>query len=509
MNKQDDKRINKVVILGGGSAGWMTAALLSKQLGSYCSITLVESEDIGTVSVGEATIPQILQFNKVLGIDENEFMARTHATFKLGIQFKNWGKLGDDYIHPFGNPGNQIGPLPFYQYWLKLREMGKAKTYESYSIEALAARKGRFMRPAKIENSPLGGISYAYHFDATLYAKFLREFAIARGAIRIEGRVDKVAQHPQTGFVESLKLTSGQIIEGDLFIDCSGFNGLLIDKVMGSEYIDWRHWLPCDSAAVAPCDIANGVSPNTISTAHTAGWQWRIPLQSRVGNGCVYSSEFMTKSEAEHQLLSTIEASPHAEPRHLRWVTGCRKEPWVKNVVSIGLSAGFVEPLESTGLHTIQNAISKLIIMFPTKEFLQSDIDAYNTVAVTEFERLRDFIILHYIATERDDSEFWNYCRTMSIPDTLTEKLELYKANGRFWRQDSELFGEQSWTAVFSGQNVFPKSPHPLVDIMTEEQLIDEMQHIESVLGTAVMHIPPHLEYINRYCQPKGKNTSV
>ena len=496
-----DKRIQKIVILGGGSAGWMCAALMAKQLTTeFCQITLVESEDIGTVSVGEATIPQIIQFNQVLGIDENEFITKTNATFKLGIQFKNWGKLGDDYIHPFGTPGTAVGPLPFYQYWLRTRTMGNAQPLEHYSIEARAARQGRFMRPARIENSPLGSIAYAYHFDATLYAKFLREFATNLGVQRIEGKVAEVKQHSSTGFVEQLVLSSGQVIDGDLFIDCSGFKGLLIEKIMGGEYVDWRHWLPCDSAVVAPCDIKKGVNPNTTSTAHSAGWQWRIPLQNRVGNGCVYSSQFMSREDAAHNLVSTMEAEPHAEPRDLKWVTGYRKTPWIKNVVAIGLSAGFVEPLESTGLHTIQNAISKLMVMFPTKSFNQSDIDAYNKVSEIEFARLRDFIILHYKATTRDDSAFWRYCRDMAVPDTLQEKLDLYQHNGRFWRQDCELFGEASWIAVFTGQNVFPDAPHPLTEILSPEKLHDEINHIDGVLNNAVRHIPGHMDYINKYC---------
>ncbi|WP_395344384.1 tryptophan halogenase family protein [Ningiella sp. W23] len=506
---QDDKRIRKVVILGGGSAGWMTAALLSKQLTTqFCDITLIESEEIGTVSVGEATIPQIIQFNAVLGIDENEFIKKTNATFKLGIQFKNWGKIGDDYIHPFGQPGTAVGPLPFYQYWLKMRQLGFDQDYEDYSIEALAARDGRFMRPARIENSPLSSIAYAYHFDATLYAQYLREFSCEKGVVRIEGKVDTIKQRESDGFIEKLKLANGQEVEGDLFIDCSGFKGLLIDKTLGAEYVDWRHWLPCDSAVVAPCAIKNGVNPNTTSTAHTAGWQWRIPLQNRVGNGCVYSSQFMSRDSAVNNLLSTIESEPLAEPRDLKWITGYRKTPWVKNVIAVGLSAGFVEPLESTGLHTIQNAISKLMIMFPTKDFVQSDIDAYNRVSELEFARLRDFIILHYKATQRDDSEFWRYCKDMDVPDTLKEKFELYQENGRFWRQDSELFGEASWIAVFAGQNVFPKAPHPLVDILSDEKLKDEMGHIQQVLSNSVMRIPKHFDYIDKYCvNPQLKQT--
>jgi tryptophan halogenase len=506
---QQDNRIKKVVILGGGSAGWMSAALMAKQLTTtFCDITLIESEDIGTVSVGEATIPQILQFNRVLGIDENEFITRTNATFKLGIQFKNWGQLGDDYIHPFGDPGTQIGPLSFYQYWLKNHEQGSQKPLEYYSIEARAAREGRFMRPARIQNSPLSSIAYAYHFDATLYAKFLREFSCKLGVERIEGKVEKIRQDKDSGFITSLQLASGKVIEGDLFIDCSGFKGLLIEKTLGASYDDWRHWLPCDSAVVSPCNITKGMNPNTISTAHTAGWQWRIPLQHRVGNGCVYSSAFMTRDEAAHNLVSTMESEPLAEPRDLKWITGCRKTPWVKNVVAIGLSAGFVEPLESTGLHTIQNAISKLMVMFPTKEFRQSDIDAYNRVTEIEFARLRDFIILHYKATQREDSEFWRYCKNMDVPDTLKEKFDLFKNNGRFWRQDSELFGETSWISVFVGQNIFPDGSHPLVDVIPDEKRIDEIQHIEKVLAQAVSHIPNHSDYINRYCvKPEFKQT--
>lgn len=497
-----ENQIKKIVILGGGSAGWMTAAMLSKTFPSdFCEIMLVESEEIGTVAVGEATIPQIIQFNQVLGIDENEFIQATNATFKLGIDFVNWGQIGDSYIHPFGSPGTAIGPLPFYHYWLKLHKLGLAGDLNQYSIEALAAREGRFMRPANIPNSPLGKIAYAFHFDATLYAKFLRDYALKKGVTRIEGKVDSVSTQLDSGFINELCLHDGKRIEGDLFIDCSGFKGLLINKVMQAEYTDWSKWLPCDSAVVAPCKIVDEISSHTRSTAHSSGWQWRIPLQNRIGNGCVFSSQFMDKAQAKEQLVSTMEAEPEAEPRYLSWKSGIRRTPWVKNCVAIGLSAGFVEPLESTGLHTIQNAISKLIVMFPTKEFNQTDIDAYNKVSTTEFERIRDFIILHYKMTNRDDSDFWNYCRTMQIPDTLKEKIELYKTNGRFWRQDSELFGEHSWNAVFNGQGFQPEQPHPLADIFSQEKLVDEMQHIKMVLDNAVTRIPKHIDYINKFCK--------
>ncbi len=494
-------QVNEVVIVGGGTAGWMTAAALSKVLGPTQRIRLVESEEIGTVGVGEATIPMIKLFNQALDIDEQEFMRATKGSFKLGIEFVDWGRLGDSYIHGFGKIGQDLGVVPFYQHWLKMRQAGRAGPLDDYSINTAAARANKFL-PAVTDrpNSPMADIGYAYHFDAGLYARYLRGYAEQRGVIRIEGKVAQVQQHAETGFVEAVVLESGERVAGQLFIDCSGFRGLLIEQALKTGYEDWTHWLPCDRAMAVQCASTAALTPYTRSTARTAGWQWRIPLQHRVGNGYVYSSQFTSDDEAASTLLANLEGAPLMTPKPLRFVTGKRKKFWNKNVVAVGLASGFMEPLESTSIHLIQSSIARLTAFFPHAGFDQVDIDEFNDHSHLEFDKIRDFLILHYHATERDDTPFWNYVRTMSIPDSLQRKMELFRSNGRVFREGNELFAEPSWVQVMHGQQMHPRGYHALVDSFPDEKIFSHVDTVREVIANCVRKMPTHEEYIARHC---------
>ncbi len=501
-SSSNDNRIKNIVIVGGGTAGWMTAAAFSKVLkADYCNIRLIESDNISTVSVGEATIPQISLFNKILGIDENDFIRKTQSTFKLGIEFIDWKAKGHSYMHPFGSYGTDMDAIQFHHYWLKMYQQGKAPDIEEYSLAAIASKEGRFTRPHNAGNSPLSSISYAFHFDATLYAKYLREFAVNLGVERTEGKVIDVSLRNSDGFIDSVVLESGERVSGDLFIDCSGFRGLLIEGALKTGFDDWSEWLPCDRAVAMPCMAKNSVDPYTKSTAQGAGWTWRIPLQHRIGNGYVYPSKFVSDDEDVALLRAQMESEPIGEPNFLRWTTGVRKKGWHKNCVAIGLSAGFVEPLESTGLHLIQSAIAKLLGMFPSKGFEQADIDTYNEQLNVEMERIRDFIILHYKATERDDTDFWRFCQNMKIPENLQKKMDLYQANGRIYRQDTELFNETSWLAVMHGQGLKPKGYHPLVDTLEPTEIERRLHHIKSVIDKSVSVMPMQDDFINKNCK--------
>ncbi len=498
------KKINNIVIVGGGTAGWMTAATLAKVLGkNYCDIRLIESDQIGTVSVGEATIPQISLFNKILGIDENDFVKKTQATFKLGIEFVDWTKKGGGYMHPFGDHGTAMDAIQFHHYWLKMHQQGKSPDLEQYSLAAVAARQGKFMRPQNMGNSPLSQINYAFHFDATLYADYLRDFAVERGVIRSEGKVIDVSLRDSDGFIDSLLLESGERVAGDLFIDCTGFKALLIEGAMKTGFIDWSDVLPCDTAVAMPCKAkeTDVLYPFTQAKAQKSGWIWRIPLQHRVGNGYVYPSKFVSDEEAVNILTAQMEGEPIGKPNFLRWTTGVRKKSWNKNCVAIGLSAGFVEPLESTGLHLIQSSIAKLMSLFPHQGFDQTDIDTYNAQTKTDLEYIRDFIVLHYKATDRDDSEFWRYCQNMKVSDRLQAKMDLYQKNGRIFRQDNELFNETSWLAVMHGQGLNPQGYHPLVDILSEEEIARRLEHIYSVIQKSVDTMPMQKDFIAKYCK--------
>lgn len=493
--------IKTIVIVGGGTSGWMTAAAMSTILLGRYNIRVVESEEIGIVGVGEATIPMIQRFNKVLGIDENEFLRATQGTFKLGIEFVNWGKLGDRYMHGFGRIGQDLWTVGFDQYWQKMQRIGKAGELDEYSITRRAAYANKFM-PASTEyaNSPLGDIAYAYHFDASLYARYLRQFSEAKGVHRIEGKIVQVTQRETDGHVDAVVLESGERVEGDLFIDCSGFRGLLIEKTLKTGYEDWSHWLPCDSALAVPCASAEVLTPYTRSTAHTAGWQWRIPLQHRTGNGHVFCSSFMNQDEATETLLAHLDGKAIAEPRLLKFTTGMRKRAWNKNVVAIGLASGFLEPLESTSIHMVQSSISRLMEFFPDQGFNQIDTDEYNRQSRFEYERIRDFIILHYKLNQRDDSAFWQACAAMPIPDSLTHKMELYQSRGRLLRIDKELFAEVAWLQVMQGQNLMTEGYSPLVDLHSEADIHEYMESVREVIGKCVDVMPDHAAYIAKHC---------
>lgn len=494
-------RVTEVVIVGGGTAGWMTAAALAKILSPEYSVRLVESDEIGTIGVGEATIPMIKLYNNALELDENEFIRETQGSFKLGIEFVNWGRLGDSYIHGFGKIGQDLGLLPFYQYWLKMHQAGKAGGLDDYSINTLACRHDKFM-PAVTDrpNSPLADIAYAYHFDAGLYARYLRRYAEARGVRRIEGKIARVEQHPESGFIEAVVLESGERVGGQLFVDCSGFRGLLIEQTLNTGYTDWTHWLPCDRAVAVQCASGDRITPFTRSTAREAGWQWRIPLQHRVGNGYVFSSPYISEDEATAVLMRNLEGEPLTEPRVLRFVTGKRNKFWNKNVVAVGLASGFMEPLESTSIHLIQSSIARMTAFFPHAGFDQVDIDEFNDHSNLEFDKIRDFLILHYHATERDDTPLWNYCRTMSIPESLTRKIELFRSNGRVFREGNELFAEPSWVQVMYGQRIEPKSYHGLVDVYSEAKITEYMEGVRGVIANCVKVMPRHEAYIAKHC---------
>ncbi len=493
--------IEHIVIVGGGTAGWMAAAAFSKLLGPSWKVTLIESDEIGTVGVGEATIPLINIYNQALDLDEDQFMRETQATFKLGIEFVNWGRLGDSYIHGFGPLGPDIGITKFHHYWLKERAAGRAGPLEDYSINIAASRANKFMRARRdLAPSPLAEIAHAYHFDAGLYAAFLRRFAEARGVRRIEGRIRGATTRPEDGFVDKVVLESGQEVAGDLFIDCSGFRGLLIEQTLRTGYEDWSHWLPCNRALAVPCRSAQPLTPYTRSTARDAGWQWRIPLQHRTGNGHVYCSDFVSDEQAARTLMANLDGEPLADPRPLRFVTGKRRKLWNRNVVAVGLASGFMEPLESTSIHLIQSTISRLVDLFPDRGWSQADADEFNRQADFEFERIRDFLVLHYKATERTDTPFWNHCRHMPIPDTLAHKIELFKANGRVFRENAELFSEVSWVEVFLGQHVVPQGHHPLVDALPAEKITEFLDNVRGTIARCVEVMPTHAEFVAQHC---------
>lgn len=501
MINDNPQKIKNVVIVGGGTAGWMTAAALSHVLGSKrCSITLIESDHIGTVGVGEATIPVILKYNQALGIDENEFLKKTQGTFKLGIQFINWGDIGNSYIHPFGGYGMSIGYLGFYHYWLRYHAQKHAEDPGEYSICIQGALRNKFMMPTQIPNSPLSQISYAYHFDASLYAKFLREYAEIREVKRVEGEVQKVNLKLEDGYIESVNLKNGQVISGDLFIDCTGFCGLLIEQALNTGYEDWSHWLPCNSAVTVPSEKIDPLPSYTRATAHSAGWQWRIALQHRAGNGHVYCNKYMSDDDAKKILLENVQGKVLAEPRVIRFKTGIRRKFWNKNCVAIGLSSGFLEPLESTSIHLIQSSISKLISLFPYDSFDQQVIDKYNEMLTQEFVAIRDFIILHYKVSSRTDSEFWQYCKHMEVPATLQRKLDLYKSSGRIFRDNNELFDDVSWFAVMHGQGLKAEKYHPLVDEIDDDKFLKFMNEIKEVINRSAEAMPLHEDYIAKNC---------
>ena len=491
-------RIRDIVIVGGGTAGWMAAAALSKVMGTQAyTITLVESELIGTVGVGEATIPMITMFNNVLGIDEDEFIRETNATFKLGIEFAGWRREGHSYFHPFGQFGVDMDGISFNHYWLRLMQSGGGTDYGRFNAETEAARQKRFGRTGQERQGALPNINYAFQFDASLYAAYLRRFSEKRGARRVEGQVVDVARNGETGLIERLTLKDGQVIKGDLFIDCSGFRGLLIEETMKAGYEDWSHWLPVNRAAAVPCARVEEPIPYTRSTAREAGWQWRIPLQHRTGNGYVFCNDFISEDEAARLLLTRLDGEAQAEPRILRFVTGRRRKSWIGNCVALGLASGFMEPLESTSIHLVQVGISKLLAMFPQGGFSQPILDRYNAEMEADYINIRDFLIAHYKITEREDTPFWAYCKNMSIPDSLATRLEIFRTRGEAMIVHHELFKEQSWFAVLVGQGLMPVDYHPVADLLSEDELKLRLAKIRTGVQDRVAGLPSHQKFLD------------
>ena len=497
--------VNNIVIVGGGTAGWMTAAAMSKLLGGTYNIRLIESDEIGIIGVGEATIPHINEFNQALGIDEDEFLRATQGTFKLGIEFVNWGSLGERYIHGFGRLGQTTDAMPFHHFWLRMQQSGKASPLEAYSMNTAAPRHAKFMRARPdMVGSPMQDLVHAFQFDASLYARFLRNYAEKRGVVRIEGKVTKVQQRETDGFIDAVVMEDGKHINGDFFIDCSGMRALLIEQTLHAGYEDWSHWLPCDRAIAVPCASAGPLLPMTRSTAHSAGWQWRIPLQHRTGNGHVYSSAFMEQDQATSILMQNLDGAALAEPRHIRYQTGRRKQFWSHNCVAVGLASGFLEPLESTSIHLIQTAISRIVNFFPRAGFDVADVAEYNRQTSVEYEHIRDFLVLHYKVTKRNDSAFWNYCRNMAIPDTLQRKIDLFCSNGRIYREKDELFTEMSWLQVMIGQGILPRGYHPFADLRPLPEVEAYLKNVEAVIAKCVNAMPTQTEFIKAHCQAKA-----
>ena len=495
----ENNNIRHIVIVGGGTAGWMSAAALI--IGTQnCKITLIESEQIGTVGVGEASIPPIVEFNNLLGIDADEMLRATQGTFKLGIEFINWGRIGDSYMHPFGVFGRTILNVSFWHYWKKARDLGLSPGLDAYSLNWLAAKQNRFLRAGNVPNSPLSKVPHAYHFDAGLYARFLRKFSTELGVNRIEGLLEQVFQDPESGFITGIKLQDSKLINGDFFLDCTGFRGLLIEQCLGTGYEDWTHYLPCNSAQAVPTEAISEKHPYTKSIAHSIGWQWRIPLQHRTGNGIVYSTEFASDEQAQETLLSNLPSAALTDPRPLRFVTGKRKQSWNKNCLAIGLSSGFMEPLESTSIHLIQSTIMRFLSLFPRRDNFDAEMNRFNNAMDRELRTVRDFLILHYKATERNDSELWNYCRNMAIPDSLQEKLELYRSGSWLERDNQELFGVDSWLSVLDGQHVQAESYSPLVDTLPTDKLESILRETRGVIAQCATAMPPHEDFIRKHC---------
>ena len=491
----EPSEIKRVVIAGGGTAGWVAAAALSSQLGEQLDITLIESEAIGTVGVGESTVPPMRVFHRLLRIDEQEFMRATAATFKLGILFENWARLGDRYIHPFGRHGKPTWLCEFHHFWLRGLEKGITAELGEYCLEWQAAKAGRFA------TSPQSDINFAYHIDAALYAKYLRKLSEKRGVKRLEGKIRSVEQHAESGFIQSLTLDSGQKIPGDLFIDCTGFRGLLIEQTLHTGFEDWSQWLACDSAVAVQTESTRPAMPYTGAIAHEAGWRWNIPLQHRVGNGLVYCSRYLSDDEATSKLLQAVDGKAIRQPWILRIRPGRRRKAWNKNCVALGLASGFVEPLESTSIHMIMTAATRLMQMFPSRGIRQSMVDRYNDEARTEIERIRDFVVLHYRATERDDAPFWRYCRNMEVPESLARRIHLFREAAHAFQVEGELFRVDSWVAVMLGQRIVPEQYHPVTRGISDEDLVQLLKGLRAATSQSVAKLPKQADFIEGYCK--------
>lgn len=494
-------QVRSIVILGGGSAGWMTAASLIQAIPKNCHISLIESDEIGTVGVGEATIPPIKQFNKRLGIDENTFLRETKGTFKLGIEFVDWAKKGHSYCHPFGQFGAKFDHAPFYQYWLKSRKNGNNASLDEYSMAWALARSNKFDLPQNDPHCIMSTFDYAYHFDAGLYANFLRKKATREGVNHIKGKVISVDVEHSKSTIKQLILADDRTIKADFFIDCSGFSGILIEKALHAGYTDWGHFLPCDSAVTIPTKKDNDLPPYTRSTAKEAGWQWRIPLQHRTGNGYVYSSKFICDEEAKASLMNSIDGEPLESPKLIRFKTGHRNQMWKGNCLAIGLAAGFLEPLESTALHLVQTAINRFIALFPTEKIDKLSIQEYNELTLKEYETVRDFIILHYHATSRNDSAMWRKVSKMDIPETLSYKIKQFSLKGHIVNCENQLFKQENWLAVLTGQEITPKCYSPIVDMRSHIEYEKFLHGIKDAIDDAAKIAPTHQQYINKFCK--------
>jgi tryptophan halogenase len=486
--------VQRVVIAGGGTAGWMAAAAIARGLGKILDIKLVESDEIGTVGVGEATIPSLQNFHELLEINEQEFMAATRATFKLGISFESWRNANEDYIHSFGMTGTDHWSAGFQHFWHKGRERKLAGDYGDYCLELKASQVDRF------GHLPRQGINYAYHLDASAYARYLRTYAQGHGAQRIEGKIAKVHSDPAGGRITALQLDSGALVEGDLFIDCTGFRALLIGQTLGEDFDDWSHWLLNDSAIAVQTASTGPAVPYTRAIAHDWGWQWRIPLQHRVGNGIVFSSKFTDDDTARARLMSNISGEQLVQPRVIRFKPGQRRKVWSGNCIAIGLSSGFLEPIESTSIHLIQRGIIRLMQMFPSAGICQSEIDEYNRQAWAEVQHIRDFIILHYKVTNRRDAPFWRHCAGMEVPESLRQRIALFRETGRVFRLSNELFAENSWVQVMLGQGIMPEQHHPSADLMGDAELSHFLDSIRNKVARTVAQLPPHQQYVESYC---------
>ena len=489
-----EQRLRRVVIAGGGTAGWMAAAAIARTMGRAIDVTLVESEAIGTIGVGESTIPPIVNFNRLLGINEAEFMRATQATFKLGILFDNWKEPEDRYFHSFGLTGKDHWSAGFQHFWLYGREKGHEEPYDDYCLELVAALQNKFA------HLPDDRLNYAYQLDSGLYAKFLRAMAEGDGAKRIEGKIARVELDGESGDIAALALESGERIEGNLFLDCTGFRGLLIEQALHVGFDDWTHWLPCDTAIAIQTESIRPAFPYTRVIAHDAGWQWRIPLQHRTGNGLVYCSRYLSQDAALERLLGNVEGEVLTKPNVIRFAAGVRRRQWHRNCIAVGLSGGFLEPLESTAIHMIQRAVLRIIRMMPLREISGRDIAEFNEQQLTDMLQIRDFLVLHYKATDRRDSAFWRHCASMAIPDTLEQKIELFRETGRVFRRNEELFAENSWVQVMMGQGIMPRAWHPIAEKLRDDELARLLATIRENVSRTVATLPDHAAYVARYC---------
>jgi len=496
----EQREVRSVLIAGGGTAGWMTAAALARVLGPRLSITLVESAEIGIVGVGEATIPAIGRFNQLLKIDENDFLRQTQGTIKLGIEFVDWWEKGQAYMHAFGPVGRDLAYIPFHHYWMREQAQSRPDSLWDYSFNCLAAKQARFARVERIADTPLSGLTWAFHFDASLYAAYLSRLAQSHGVRKVEGIIAEVLLEPERGEVRALKLKDGRELSADLYIDCTGFRGLLIEQALKTGFEDWSKWLPCDRALAVPSASTAPLLPYTRSTALEAGWQWRIPLQHRTGNGHVYCSAYLDDERARQQLLANLDSEPLADPRPIRFTTGRRKLLWNRNVVCMGLASGFVEPLESTAIHIIQVTIQRLILLFPHLGDCEERRREFNRASIAEYEYIRDFIVLHYHANNRRGEPFWDACRNMSIPDSLRHKIELFRETAGIFCPAEDLFQLTSWLQVLWGQGVRPKATHPFVEAIAPPDREGYLRDLKRLLAHATQQLPAHADFIARNC---------